>query len=263
MSQPYYDHAGITLYHGDNVATMREMIPNASVDLVVTSPPYDNLRTYGGHSWDFEGVAAELWRVIKPAGIVVWIVNDATVDGSETCTSFRQALYFRDIGFRLHDTMIWEKTTPAPQEQHPRYQPCFEYMFVFCSGYPPKVFNGLRESATHAGQKWSTRGQRQSEGQFRHQDGKVGVCNSTRLKRNIWQIRSDQNTGHPAAFPEALVRDHVSSWSNEGDIVLDPFSGSGTTAKVARQMGRRCIGIEINKEYCDVALSKISQGVLF
>ena len=261
--KPYFETDSATIYHGDNIATMRAVIPDASIDLVVTSPPYDNLRTYGGHSWDFEGLAAELWRAIKPGGVVVWVVNDATVDGSETGTSFRQALHFKDLGFRLHDTMIWEKTTPAPQEQHPRYQPSFEYMFVLCKGYPPPVFNGLREPAVHAGLAFVSKGHRQPDGSFRHPGGKRSVCSETRLKRNIWKLRSDQSETHPAAFPEALARDHILSWSNEGDTVLDPFSGSGTTAKMARLMGRRAIGIEVNQQYCDIAVQRLRQRVLF
>lgn len=259
----YHEQDGVTLYHGDNVQTMREAIPDASIDLVVTSPPYDNLRTYGGHTWDFEGLAAELWRTIKPGGVVVWVVNDATVDGSETGTSFRQALHFKDTGFSLHDTMIWEKATPAPQEQHPRYQPCFEYMFVLCKGYPPRVFNGLEEKALTAGQVSVSRCQRNSDGSFRHPDGKRMVTGDMRLRRAIWKIASDQGRQHPAAFPEALARDHILSWSNEGDTVLDPFSGSGTTIKMARLMGRKGIGIEIHQDYCDIAVERLRQRLLF
>ena len=134
----YHEQDGITLYHGDNVQTMRESIPDASIDLVVTSPPYDNLRTYGGHTWDFEGLAAELWRVIKPGGVVVWVVADATVDGSETGTSFRQALHFKELGFRLHDTMIYLKDALAFPE-FVRYGQVFEYMFVFSKAEPKTV----------------------------------------------------------------------------------------------------------------------------
>ena len=138
----YHKQDGVTLYHGDNVQTMRESIPDASIDLVVTSPPYDNLRTYGGHTWDFEGLAAELWRAIKPGGVVVWVVADATVDGSETGTSFRQALHFKEIGFRLADTMIWEKTGQGAVGAW--YWSNFEYMFVLAKG-KPRVFNPIED----------------------------------------------------------------------------------------------------------------------
>ena len=253
---------------GDNVETLRTL-PDACVDLTVTSPPYDNLRTYGGHSWDFEGVASELWRVTKPGGVVVWVVNDATVDGSETGTSFRQALRFMEIGFRLHDTMIWHRVSPFPEST--RYHPAFEYMFVLAKG-KLAVFNPIMDRPT------TTDGRREST-QERQPNGAIlkPGRNSAALHReiaprfNIWKINAGSSMttrdayafNHPAIFPEALARDHILSWSNEGDLVLDPFSGSGTTSKMAKLMGRRYIGIEINPEYCEIAAERLRQGVLF
>ena len=253
---------------GDNVETLRTF-PDACIDLTVTSPPYDNLRTYGGHSWDFEGVAAELWRVTKSGGVVVWVVADATVDGSETGTSFRQALRFMEIGFRLHDTMIWNRVSPFPESN--RYHPAFEFMFIFSHG-KPTTFNCIMDRQT------TTNGRREST-QERQPDGRIikPGRNSAALHRelaprfNIWPIRSGStNTtkdaiafNHPATFPEKLARDHILSWSNEGDVVLDPFLGSGTTAKMARAMGRHFIGIEVNPEYIEICKTRLAQQVLF
>jgi site-specific DNA-methyltransferase (adenine-specific) len=245
---------------GDNVETLRTL-PDACVDLTVTSPPYDNLRTYGGHSWDFEGVASELWRVTKPGGVVVWVVNDATVDGSETGTSFRQALRFMEIGFRLHDTMIWNKRNSTMPEQN-RYFQSYEYCFVFANGAPKSV-NLLRDKHNiYAGKKHSST--------IRNCDGTTsigtsGVCAEFGVRFNVWDIDPCKSgiRSHPATFPEALARDHILSWSNEGDLVLDPFSGSGTTAKMAKLMGRQYLGIEINPEYCEIAAERLRQGVLF
>lgn len=105
------DYNYITL--GDCVELMKE-IPDDFIDLTVTSPPYDNLRDYNNEmTWNFEKfkeVAKELFRITKPGGVVVWVVGDATIKGSETGTSFRQALFFKDCGFNLHDTMIYKKT---------------------------------------------------------------------------------------------------------------------------------------------------------
>ena len=264
----YHEQDGITLYHGDNVQTMRESIPDASIDLVVTSPPYDNLRTYGGHTWDFEGLAAELWRTIKPGGVVVWVVNDATVDGSETGTSFRQALHFKEIGFRLHDTMIWERAGSFPETN--RYHPAFEYMFVLSKDAPSSV-NILKDrQVTNAGQVQKARMERQPDGAIRRPD-RVFVYADTGARYNVWKIKSGYGNAtadtfthnHPAIFPEALARDHILSWSNEGDTVLDPFSGSGTTIKMARLMGRKGIGIEIHQDYCDIAVERLRQKLLF
>ena len=256
---------------GDNLETLRTL-PDACVDLTVTSPPYDNLRTYGGHSWDFEGLAAELLRVTKPGGVVVWVVNDATVDGSETGTSFRQALHFMQIGFRLHDTMIYERNGLTYPETN-RYFPSFEFMFVLSSG-KPKTANLIADKTN------TCAGQSMASDTRRNPDGTVSVTSSAKkgavvkeqsVRTNIWRynvgymkVTSDTVAyNHPAIFPEALARDHILTWSNEGDLVLDPFSGSGTTAKMAKLMGRQFIGIEINPEYCEIAAERLRQGVLF
>jgi len=246
---------------GDNVETLRTL-PDACVDLTVTSPPYDNLRTYGGHTWDFEGVALELWRVTKPGGVVVWVVNDATVDGSETGTSFRQALHFKDIGFRLHDTMIYRRQGRYPDEQ--RYWADFEYMFILSSGKPATV-NLIRDEKSKRPGAGMTYSERTTKGQLKaNYSGRV--CHEWKARSNVWNLGVATNgtyPGHPATFPEALARDHILTWSNEGDLVLDPFSGSGTTAKMAKLMGRKFIGIEINPEYCEIAAERLRQGVLF
>lgn len=244
---------------GDNVATM-STFPDACIDLVVTSPPYDNLRTYGGHSWDFEGVAQQLWRVIKPGGVVVWVVADATVNGSETGTSFRQALRFMEIGFRLHDTMIWHKTNAMPLND-PRYEPAFEFMFVLCKERLA-AWNPIRERSLLAG-KMSGGTQIEADGTRHAKNGNGRVVNATKVKQNIWPFCVGGTSGnHPAIFPEALARDHILSWSNEGDLVLDPFNGSGTTTKMARAMGRRFIGIDVNESYCEIARKRLAQKLL-
>jgi site-specific DNA-methyltransferase (adenine-specific) len=246
---------------GDNVATMQGF-PDASIDLVVTSPPYDSLRVYGGHSWDFEGVAQQLWRVIKPGGVVVWVVADATVNGSETGTSFRQALRFMEIGFRLHDTMIFQKTTfsmPFPN----RYHDVFEYCFVLANG-KVETFNALMDRRnTSAGRTTSVTVREPNDEITRRSDKTIQLDGK---RWNVWvcdSARNDNDNGdHPAPFPEALARDHILSWSNEGDIVLDPFNGSGTTTKMARLMGRRFIGIDVNESYCEIARKRLAQKLL-
>jgi site-specific DNA-methyltransferase (adenine-specific) len=211
---------------GDNCEVMRTM-PSESIDLVVTSPPYDNLRTYGGHPWDFEGVAQELWRLIKPGGVVVWVVNDATVNGSETGTSFRQALRFMEIGFRLHDTMIWERPCPFPEST--RYHPNFEFMFVLAKGKLSR-FNPIMDRKTTSNGRPVSTPERQPDGRIRTPERDCGSLHREYAPRfNIWRIISGSSNGtedsfayrHPAIFPEQLVVDHIKSWSNEKDLVLD------------------------------------------
>lgn len=246
------------IYNIDCVDGMN-MISDNNIDLTVTSPPYDNLRTYNGYSFDFESVAKELYRITKIGGIVVWIVGDATIKGSETGTSFKQALYFKDVGFNLHGTMIYQKSKPIPQSQHPRYTPSFEYMFILCKGYPPKSFNPITEPTKHQGKTTTYKGQRNKDSTFRHEEPKPSVVQNEKRKTNIWTITNKSIRGieHPATFPEKLAEDHILSWSNVGDIVLDPFSGSGTTAKMAKINNRRFIGFEISKEYCNISENRL------
>lgn len=237
-------------------------LPDSFIDLTVTSPPYDNLRDYNGYLFDFESVAKELYRITKKGGVVVWVVGDSVVKGSETMTSFKQALYFREIGFNLHDTMIYQKTgIPFPSST--RYLQCFEYMFVFSKG-KPKTTNLLadRPNAT-AGQTRKSRKYRTKDGSFVRGSEKPIKEYGTRL--NIWKYQTGQYKStkdleafkHPAIFPESLAEDHILTWSNEGDVVLDCFMGSGTTGKMAILNNRKFIGIEISKEYCEIAKRRI------
>ena len=260
LSTPPYDFETGKLYHGDCVEVMSTMA-DESIDLTITSPPYDHLRAYKGYTFDFEKTADELFRITKQGGVVVWVVGDATIKGSETGSSFRQALYFKEIGFNLHDTMIYQKICYLPQNQHPRYSPTFEYMFVFCKGYPPKTFNPLQEDAK--GGVSVGRGQRQITDEYRHQEKKVMLKGKKKRKTNIWsyatggKIAGLEKSSHPATFPLDLVKDHILSWSNEGDVVLDPFVGSGTTCIVAKEHGRHFIGIDCAEEYLEIARKRI------
>ena len=239
------------IIQGDCLEVMKE-IPDKSVDMVLTSPPYDNLRTYKGYTFNFEGIAQEIYRVLKDGGVCVWIVGDATVKGSETGTSFKQALYFKEIGFNLHDTMIYQKSTPPLS--HNRYEQNFEYMFILSKG-KLRVFNGIREPRRY-------KDNRKNKAFGKNKDDSIDYGYSsntdTRLKRNIWKIfagggSSDKIASkHPAPFPEQLANDHIISWSNEGDLVYDPFMGSGTTAKMAILNKRNWIGSEISEEYCKI-----------
>lgn len=249
---------------GDNTEVLSGF-PAECVDLVVTSPPYDDLRTYGGHSWNFETLAAQLVRVLKPGGVIVWVVADATVNGSETLTSMRQAIYFKDVcGLNVHDTMIYQ--TNKPPINGPRYEPSWEYMLVLSRG-TPKTWNPLREKSLAPGVK-NLGGMRGANGELKARTY-LNTTGETKVRGNVWYLprspHSDggaERHGHPATFPDALAKDHVASWSNPGDVILDPFCGSGTTCKAAKELNRQWCGIEINPEYCAIAEARLSQDVL-
>ena len=253
--------SNIQLYNGDCLEIMKD-IPDGSVDLTVTSPPYDNLRTYNGFSWDFEETAKGLYRITKSGGIVVWIVGDSyDKKGSETLTSFKQALFFKDLGFNVHDTMIYQKNSyPFPPSN--RYYQQFEYMFVLSKG-KPKTTNLLKQKT-----KW--RKDTSQVSTCRNADGSTSAMKyekgkEDRILDNVWLI----NTGymrttkdkfaykHPAMFPEELCERHILSWSNEGDTVLDPFMGSGTTALACKETDRNFVGIELDEAYFNVSVGRL------
>ena len=247
----------INKIHNMDCVEGMKMLPDNSIDLTITSPPYDNLRVYNGFKWDFEATARELFRVTKQGGVVVWVVGDATVNGSETGSAFRQALYFKECGFNLHDTMIWQKTNPMPKVKTSRYFDVFEYMFIFSKG-KPKAFNPIMVECKSGGKIYNSTCK--NMGGENGRTKKTFVLNSQRYKNNIWEIAIAQNkTKHPAVFPEQLAKDHIISWSNEGDIVLDPFVGSGTTAKMAILNNRNYIGFEISAEYCEIARMRVEE----
>jgi DNA modification methylase len=249
-----------TVICADNCETLAAM-PAESVDLVVTSPPYDDLRTYGGHSWDFYGVAWLLKRVLKPGGVIVWNVGDATKDGNESGTSMRQALHFQQIGLNLTDTMVYQKQNYLPQSAPGRYDQAWEYCFVICKG-APKAANMLKDRRNaKAGQTYKTGGGRMKNGETA--ELVTITAQEMGLRNNVWSYPvGGYDNGHPAPMPEAMAQDCVATWSNPGDVVLDPFAGSGTTLKAAKELNRRFIGIEINPDYVEICQRRIAQEVL-
>ena len=248
---------------GDCVSLMKEL-PDLCIDLTVTSPPYDNLRIYDGFMFDHQQVIQQLYRLTKQGGIVVWIVGDATINGSESGSSFKQALYFMDIGFKLHDTMIYEKSSSAfpAARTSKRYTQIFEYMFVFCKG---KIRNDItllcdKPNKWAGYTNWGNNTQYDKEGNLKQTDNIKPIPDFS-LRNNIWKysVGFNDKTGHPAVFPEQLAQDHILSWSKECDVVLDPFMGSGTTAKMAILNNRHYIGFEVSKKYCEIARERINK----
>lgn len=249
------------IYCGDSSEVLKQ-IDTESIDLTVTSPPYDNLRTYKGYVFDFEAIAKELYRVTKQGGVVVWIVNDATINGSETLTSCKQKIFFREeCGFNIHDTMgYWKNGFAFPQSN--RYAQILEYMFIFSKGVPKSV--NLIKVPTFQENRIKNKNSNYRLTNGKTTPMKYETGKTERNKENIWiyevgfaKTSTDNVWEHPAIFPEKLARDHIYSWSNEGDLILDPFCGSGTTCKQALLMKRNYIGIEIAQEYVDLANRRI------
>lgn len=265
--------ADIKLYNGDCLEVMDKLIAEGvKVDLVVTSPPYDNLRTYNNTlNWNFDifkNIANKLKDILADGGVIVWVVADATINGSETGTSFKQALYFKEIGLNIHDTMIYRKLNYVPLT-HNRYEQEFEYMFCFSKG-KPKTFNPIKVPCKYAGKEpWGSRSfYKKSDGEL----VKVGKkkVGDTKIKGNIFEYQIGGKTEtkeyrHPAMFQLKLAQDHIISWSNENDTVLDPFMGSGTTGVACKRLNRNFIGIELCKNYFEIAKKRIEseQGGLF
>lgn len=247
---------------GHNVEVLATF-PDEYVDLTVTSPPYDNLRKYKGYTFDFEGLARQLYRVTKVGGVVVWVVADETKNFCESLSSFKQAIYFvEQCGFNLLDTMFYQKTSYAPAYPNlKRYAPVVEYMFVFTKG-SPKTFNPQIEQKSNASIS------KYSMSSFRNKDkivknNNVDRSNKLKTRTNIWYYSPGNDSdrlkfAHPATYPEKLAEDHILSWSNPDDIVLDPMCGSGTTCKMAIKHSRRYIGIDCSQEYVDLSRQRIS-----
>lgn len=247
-----------TFIKGDCARAMQIYLDEASIDMALTSPPYDELRDYKGYAWDYKATFDGLHRVLKDGAVCVWVVGDGMVDGGRTLSSFKQAIYAQSIGFKMHDVMIYRKLN-TPFTRPNAYTNAFEYMFVFSKEGPPSTFNALKQKT--ADRKDRFVGNRQKDGAIK----KHWVPATQEMTRiNIWEYSVGKHTAsdnfaseHPATFPEKLAAEHILSWSNPGDVVLDPFVGSGTTCKMAVELGRRYIGIDISEEYIEVARKRM------
>lgn len=256
----YYSIDNIKIYNS-NCLDYLKRLPDDFIQFTLTSPPYDDIRNYNGYSFPFEEIAKELWRTTKPGGVIAWNVSDATVNGSETGTSMRQALFFISLGFRLHDTMIYAKKNPMPAGvSSKRYHQAWEYVFIFSKG-TPITFNPIMVKAKYG----------HLDASMKHR-GKEGEINYTKTKRNEYtKVRNifEYSVGgghsskdkiafkHPAIMPEQLALDMITTWTNEGDTVFDPFTGSGTTAKMCVLSHRNFHGTELSLEYCEIIKERL------
>lgn len=244
---------------GNCVDVMNKM-PAEFVDLTVSSPPYDDLRDYKGYSFPFEDIANGLFRVTKKGGLVVWVVADKIVKGNRTMTSFKQALYFQQVGFNVHDVMIYKKKN-TPFMRSNAYTNCYEFMFVFGRG-APNTFNPIKEPTVRQGlEKMPV-----NKGRDGINNKVLSKLNEMKSRNNIWEYavglggttKDRVAFQHPAVFPEKLALDHILSWTNEGDLVFDPMAGSGTTLKMAKSANRKFFGCDISPEYVQIARERLS-----
>ena len=251
--------------HIENCLSTLKRVPANYIDLILTSPPYDNLRRYNGYSFDFKAIAKELVRVLKKGGVIIWVVADQTINGSESGASFKQALYFKELGLNLHDTMLYAKVNPIPLT-HNRYEQAFEYMFCLSKG-KPNTFNALTEETKAKGvyKKGKSKAKKESSYAVRHRETpELIIRKGYKIRPNIfyYRIGSGPKTIHTAPFPMELALDQIKTWTNEGDIVYDPFSGSGRTLAASCQLNRRFFGSEISEIYEDDILNLIAEQLL-
>ena len=248
---------------GDSTQELKKL-SNNYIDLTVTSPPYDDLRHYNEYFFNFEVIVEELYRVTKNGGVCVWVVNDSVIDNSETLSSFRQALYFKQKGWNVHDTMIYAKKSPSLPDPT-RYYQAFQYMFIFSKG-KPKTFNPIKDRKNKYAGSEKSHYIREADGSI-HGREKNTIIPLLNTRYNVWEYATGYMLStkdkiafkHPAIMPEQLAKDHIISWSNEGDLVLDPFAGSGTTLKMAKLNNRNYLGIEISEDYCDLINQRLSK----
>ena len=261
--KPYYDDGAATLYHGDCVDVVPHLPP---VNLMVTSPPYGELRDYGGHGFDFERVADALVPALAPGGVLVWVVDDATEDGAKSLASFKQCLGFVERGLILHDTIIYQKAGSSGLCWPNRHQRGHEYMFILSMGCPNHV-NIIQDKVTHGGVA-GRGGVREKDGSLTPRTG--GLVRPLAPRNTVWAYDNGWMKGHPgypqahnhpATFPIALARDHIRTWSEPGDVVYDPLAGSGTTLRAAKDLNRRAYGSEIHAPYCEIAAQRLRQNV--
>jgi DNA modification methylase len=255
--KPYYQDTAVTIYHGD----CRDILPEMpfKVELVLTSPPYDGLRDYGKKTWGFETTAHLLDSQLDDGSVLVWVVSDETTNGSESGTSFRQALYFKnEVGLKLHDTMIYKKKEAFISSPF-RYNQAFEYMFVFCKG-DIKTVNLIKDRKNKHVGIYGHGTKRLKDGTTKPRN--LGMVKEFGSRENIWEYGTGLYKSSREKIAFELARDHITTWTNPKSTILDPFMGSGTTLRAAKDLGRKAIGIEIEEKYCEIAAKRMAQEVL-
>jgi site-specific DNA-methyltransferase (adenine-specific) len=241
---------------------MKEM-PDNAVDLMVTSPPYDSIRDYNGYAFDLHETGKEVYRILKPGGIGVMVLQDQTHNFGKSLTSFRTILDWCDsIGFKLFECVIYRKYGPEGAWWRNRFRVDHEYMPIFLKGERPQYFNKepLKVQSKHGGRILTGSGSRRTDGGTN--PTVTRMINPTKCRGTIWDylMAGDKDSlkrRHPATFPDQIPMDFISCFCPPGGIVLDPFMGCGSTAVAAVRLDRKFIGFEISSAYCELAKKRL------
>ena len=266
------------LYLGDCREVLEEL-PDNSVDLIFTSPPYADQRkkTYGGVPPDkyvewFLPISEQLLRVLKPTGSFVLNIKERVVNGERSTYVIELILEMRKQGWLWTEEYIWHKKNSYPGKWPNRFRDAWERLLHFTKN---KKFNMYQEAVMVPMGDWAkTRLKKLNENDKKRSESKAGsgfgkkvanwLARDKAYPTNVLHLATVcNNKNHSAAFPESLPEWFIKLFTKEGDTVLDPFMGSGTTILVAKRMKRNSIGIEIIPEYYEMVKNKIQAVDLY
>ncbi len=251
---------------GDCVEVLKS-IPDNSIDLVVTSPPYDGIRKYNGFSFNLHSTGKELFRVLKDGGIIAMVIQDQTKNFGKSLTSFKTIIdWCENVGFKLFETIIYKKHGAEGAWWTKRFRVDHEYIPIFLKGERPAYFNKepLKIPSKHGGKTMTGCATRLTNGKTLK--SKRVFINPMKCRGTLWDYTTCGDGTrlkhqHPATFPDKIPVDFIRCFCPKNGIVLDPFIGSGTTALAAIQLNRNYIGIDISKEYCELAKKRIREEI--
>lgn len=250
------------IYCIDCVEGMKK-IPDNSVDIVVTSPPYDGIRDYNGFNFDLHETGRGLIRILKEGGIVAMVIQDQTKNFGKTLTSFKTIIDWCDnIGFKLFECVIYRKHGSEGAWWTNRFRVDHEYMPIFLKGEKPQYFNkeNLKVPSIHGGKVMTGSGSRRTDGKTNARVTRP--INTMKCRGTIWNylMAGDKDPikrQHPAPFPDQIPLDFIECFCPPGGVVLDPFMGSGSTAVAAKKLNRKYIGFDTSEEYIKIAHARL------
>ncbi len=262
----------INLYQGDCLELLT-MMDDSSVDLIVTSPPYadQRKRTYGGIAPDkyvdwFSPIAEQLLRVLKPSGSFVLNIKEKVVNGERHTYVLELILKMRELGWLWTEEYIWHKKNSFPGKWPNRFRDSWERCLHFTKNrkfamYQEAVMVPVGDWKNERLKKLSSRDMMRDESRVGSGFGK-NISNwqgrEMAYPTNVLHMATEcGNKGHSAAFPEVLPEWFIRLFTTEGDVVLDPFAGSGTTLVAASRLSRKSVGFELLDEHCQVAKERL------